>query len=168
MARVVIIGAGPGGLASAMLLAKAGVDVTILERLPNVGGRTSTISAKSPVGDFRFDLGPTFFLYPRVLESIFKAVGSDLHKHVDLRRLDPQYHLIFGNGGEIRATPELARMREQIASVSEHDANQFQRFMDDNRKKMRLFRPVLEPKSRGCCDLAHVEVAAHFATGSFP
>ena len=153
MARVVIIGAGPGGLASAMLLAKAGVDVTILERLPHVGGRTSSISANSPVGDFRFDLGPTFFLYPRVLESIFKAVGSDLHKHVDLRRLDPQYHLIFGNGGEIRATPELARMREQIASVSEHDANQFQRFMDDNRKKMRLFRPVLEQPFQSLADV---------------
>ena len=72
MARVLIIGAGPGGLAASLLLAKAGVDVTILEKQPFVGGRTSTQVA----GEFKFDLGPTFFLYPRVLESIFQAAGT--------------------------------------------------------------------------------------------
>src|SRR5436309_3012 len=60
--RVVIVGAGPGGLAAAMLLARAGLSVRVLERLPHVGGRTSTLEG----GGFRFDLGPTFFLYPRV------------------------------------------------------------------------------------------------------
>jgi phytoene desaturase len=63
MARTVnIIGAGPGGLATAMLLAQSGVRVRVLERLAVPGGRTSTIA--TPEG-FRFDLGPTFFLYPR-------------------------------------------------------------------------------------------------------
>jgi phytoene desaturase len=56
--RVIIIGAGPGGLASAMLLANAGLDVTVLERQPYVGGRTSTLHS----GGYRFDRGPTFFL----------------------------------------------------------------------------------------------------------
>jgi len=153
MPRVVIIGAGPGGLASAMLLAKAGLDVTVLERLPYVGGRTSTQIAQGPSGDYKFDLGPTFYLYPRVLESIFKAVGTDLHQHVDLRRIDPQYHLIFGGGGEMRATPDLDRMRDQIAAVSPRDANQFARFMEDNRRKMRLFRPVLEQPFQSLADV---------------
>lgn len=58
--RVLIVGAGPGGLASAMLLAKAGLDVKIIERMPRVGGRTSTIEARG----FRFDMGPTFFPVP--------------------------------------------------------------------------------------------------------
>ena len=58
--RVVIIGAGPGGLATAMLLAQAGLSVTVLERRQQVGGRTTTLTANG----FRFDLGPTFFLYP--------------------------------------------------------------------------------------------------------
>ncbi len=57
---VTIIGAGPGGLAAAMLLAKSGARVRILERLPRVGGRCSAIEAEG----FRFDVGPTFFLYP--------------------------------------------------------------------------------------------------------
>ena len=71
MKKVCIVGAGPGGLATAMLLAKAGIEVTVLERLPYIGGRTSTYS----VDGFHFDTGPTFFLYPRVLREIFAAVG---------------------------------------------------------------------------------------------
>ncbi len=61
--KVVVVGAGPGGLASAMLLANNGCDVTVIERLERVGGRTSTLSADG----FKFDTGATFFLYPRVL-----------------------------------------------------------------------------------------------------
>ena len=76
--KVLIVGAGPGGLAAAMLLARAGAEVKVIERLPHVGGRTSAVE---PDG-FRFDLGPTFFLYPRVLERIFAAVGRDLRDEV--------------------------------------------------------------------------------------
>jgi len=143
--RVIIIGAGPGGLAEAMLLANAGFRVTVLERQDFVGGRTSTFSDQG----FRFDLGPTFFLYPRVLESIFAAVGRDLRKEVELRRLDPQYHLVFGEGGELKATPDIARMERAIAALSPHDAPNFRRFLDENRRKMENFRPILEsPFSR--------------------
>jgi phytoene desaturase len=138
--RVVIIGAGPGGLAGAMLLAHAGFDVTVLERLPVVGGRTSTLSGQG----FRFDLGPTFFLYPRVLESIFEAVGRDLHAEVELVRLDPQYHLVFGAGGSLTATPDVARMERAIAGLCPGDAPGFRRFLADNRAKMERFRTVLE------------------------
>jgi phytoene desaturase len=93
---------------------------------------------------FKFDLGPTFFLYPRVLESIFSAVGRDLHQKTTMIRLDPQYHLIFGAGGEIRATPDVERMEREIAALSPHDALQLRRFLDDNRVKMDGFRTILE------------------------
>ncbi len=147
--RIVIIGAGPGGLASAMLLAGAGYDVTVLERRGQVGGRTSTIGGDG----FRFDLGPTFFLYPRVLESIFAAVGRDLHAEVPMVRLDPQYHLVFGAGGELKATPDPARMEAAIAAICPHDAGELHRFMADNRAKMNEFRQVLESPFLGWRDL---------------
>ena len=139
--RAIIVGAGPGGLAAAMLLAKGGIDVKVIERLPFVGGRTSTFEG----GDgFKFDLGPTFFLYPRVLESIFTSVGRNLHDEVELIKLDPQYHLVFGQGGEIQATPDIARMEREIAAIAPEDARQFARFMNENRVKMAKFRPILE------------------------
>ncbi|MBM3496125.1 MAG: phytoene desaturase, partial [Armatimonadetes bacterium] len=138
--RVVVVGAGPGGLAASMLLAGAGLDVTIVERLKTVGGRTSGI-----VGDgFRFDVGPTFFLYPQVIESIFRAVGRDFRSEVDLRRLDPQYRLVYGAGGEIAATPDVAAMAEAISRLSPRDAPQFERFMRANRAKFERIRPCLE------------------------
>jgi uncharacterized protein with NAD-binding domain and iron-sulfur cluster len=61
--RIVIVGAGPGGLASAMILKRRGYDVTLIERQSRVGGRTGSIKAEG----FTFDIGPTFFLYPRIL-----------------------------------------------------------------------------------------------------
>ncbi len=70
--QVVVIGAGPGGLAASLLLAKAGARVKIIERQAVVGGRTSTIEADG----FRFDLGPTFFLYPRVSRRDLPRRGS--------------------------------------------------------------------------------------------
>jgi phytoene desaturase len=152
MTRTVnIIGAGPGGLASAMLLARAGVRVRVFERLDVPGGRTSTIA--TPEG-FRFDLGPTFFLYPRVLEDIFTACGYDLRREVEMVRLDPQYRLIFGAGGELMATPDVARMEAEVSRLSPADRGSFTRFMQATRAKFERFAPFLEQPFESWFDLA--------------
>ena len=147
--RVLIIGAGPGGLASAMLLATAGLDVTVIEKQPFVGGRTSAIEGDG----YRFDLGPTFFLYPQILEEIFTAVGRDLHREVPMKKLDPQYRLIFGAGGELNATPDIERMVAEIAKIAPDDAPQFRRFMADNRVKLEKFAPCLQSAFLGWTSL---------------
>lgn len=138
--KVLVVGAGPGGLASALLLAKAGLEVHVVERLPRVGGRCSAVEEAG----FRFDLGPTFFLYPLVLERIFKLVGRDLMTEVPMTRLDPQYRIQFGGGGKLDCTADVARMQEQIARVAPADAANLPRFLHENRKKMDGFRPILE------------------------
>jgi phytoene desaturase len=138
--EVIIIGAGPGGLAAAILLAGAGVGVKVFERTGNVGGRTSRLE----LGDYRFDFGPTFFLYPRVLEVIFSTVGAQLRDEVDLVRLDPQYRIVFGAGGRIDATRHIAEMERQIGRISPADAPGFARFMRENREKMAAMEPCLE------------------------
>ena len=89
--EILIVGAGPGGLAAAIQLASAGLKVKVVERLPVVGGRTSVIEAEG----YRFDLGPTFFLYPQVLREIFAGAGTELEREVELVRLDPQYRIAF-------------------------------------------------------------------------
>jgi phytoene desaturase len=140
-AQVAIVGAGPGGLAAAMLLAKDGHRVTIFEKENAVGGRTRTIETAQ---GYKFDIGPTFFLYPRVLSEIFDACGARLEDHVTMTRLDPQYHLIFEGGGEMKATADVPRLEEEIARLSPADARNVHRFLDDNRAKLESFKPVLE------------------------
>jgi phytoene desaturase len=138
--HALIIGAGPGGLTAAALLAKAGLRVTVLERLPHVGGRTSCFQAQG----FRFDHGPTFFHYPQVLEGILDGLGYDLWRELDLIKLDPQYRLVFGRGGEMLATPNVQRMEREIARICPRDSAHLARFLLDNRHKLRKFKPFLE------------------------
>lgn len=152
--QVLIIGAGPGGLASAILLAAAGMRVKILERLPIVGGRTSSIEADG----FKFDLGPTFFLYPRVLEEIFAAAGTSLRDEVEMIRLDPQYRIQFGAGGKLDCSPDVAAMEKQIAALSPADAPGFRRFLSENRTKLKLMEPCLEHPFLGWQDLLQMRL----------
>ncbi len=147
--EVIIVGAGPGGLATSVLLASAGLKVTVLERLPVLGGRTSTIEAEG----YRFDLGPTFFLYPRVLDQILQVAGARLRDEVELVRLDPQYRIHFGAGGLIDATPHVERMEAEIARLAPGDAAGFRRFLAENRTKFALMEPCLEIPYLGWRDL---------------
>lgn len=151
--RVAIIGAGPGGLATAMLLAQTDASVTVFERLDHVGGRSATIPARTQSGKFLFDTGPTFFLYPRVLSEIFAACGRSLDREVDLIRVDPQYRLVFEDGGQIRASCKIEETAREIARFSPADAAAFPRFMADNRAKLAAFRPALESPFNGMSDL---------------
>jgi phytoene desaturase len=123
-----------------MQLAHAGCDVTMLERRDRVGGRTSTIEQDG----FRFDCGPTFFLYPRVLDEIFQSVGRDLMSEIPMRRLDPQYRLTFGSGGQLDCTGDIDEMERRVSEFSPADAGSLRRYMDDNRVKLAKFRPILE------------------------
>ncbi len=152
--QTVIVGAGPGGLASAILLAAAGVRVKVLERLPILGGRTSSIESDG----YKFDLGPTFFLYPRVLEEIFRAAGTTLKDEVELVRLDPQYRVQFGAGVHIDATANIAGMEREIAKLAPADAPGFRRFLEENRTKLSLMEPCLESAYLGWQDLVQARL----------
>ena len=154
MRKVAIVGAGPGGLAAAILLACSGVDVTVIEKRSQVGGRTSTIKRDG----FKFDTGPTFFLYPRVLREIFCAAGFDLEAEIPMVRLDPQYRLVYGSGGELLATPNVEQMSREIAKLSPHDAQGFYRFLAENRTKLEKFVPFLETPFESWRDLVHPDM----------
>jgi phytoene desaturase len=137
-----------------MLLAGAGMKVTVLERQPHVGGRTTTLEG----GGFRFDAGPTFFLYPQVLRDIFSAVGFDLGREVPMVRLDPQYRLAFGGGGEILATPDVEKMERAVSALSPQDGPAFRRFLEGNREKFERFRPCIEAPFLGWKDVLSPEI----------
>jgi phytoene desaturase len=140
---VAIVGAGPGGLSSAMLLAAAGADVTVYERGANVGGR----SRRLEFDGYRFDTGPTFFLYPRIIEEIFEHCGFDFRREVEMKRIDPLYQIAFmrpdGGVDPLQVWADPARLTSELARFSPQDAGGFERFLADNRIKLDAFDAVL-------------------------
>lgn len=150
---VAIIGAGPGGLAAAVLLAASGVRVRVYEAGASIGGRTTRVRA----GDFGFDKGPTFFMMPYVLEEIFASAGRSMHDYVELTRLDPMYRLLLGRPGlsphVLDATQNIAEMGRRISAIDAEDGANFARFISDNRFKLRHSEPILRNAMRSPLDL---------------
>ena len=91
--RLVVIGAGIGGLGTAGLFAKKGYDVTVLEKNENFGGRANIFES----GGFRFDMGPSWYLAPDLFKHYFELLGEKVEDHLDLKRLDPSYRIFFRN-----------------------------------------------------------------------
>jgi phytoene desaturase len=75
-----------------------------------------------------------------------------------MTRLDPQYRLVFGAGGELLATPNVERMMKAIAAISPEDAPRFQEFITRNRTKLREFLPFLQRPFESWKDLAKPEM----------
>ncbi len=91
--RVVVIGAGIAGLATAALLQREGCSVTVLEAQSEVGGRARHWDS----GGFRFDRGPSWFLMPEVFDHFYRLMGTSSDEQLDLQRLDPGYR-VFAEG----------------------------------------------------------------------
>lgn len=89
--RVVVIGAGIGGLASAALLAKDGYQVLLLEARDQVGGRAGLWEKDG----FRFDTGPSWYLMPEVFDHFYRLMGTTADEQLDLSLLDPGYRVFF-------------------------------------------------------------------------
>ncbi|MEO8042139.1 MAG: phytoene desaturase family protein [Acidobacteriota bacterium] len=89
--KVVVIGAGIGGLGTAGLFAKKGYDVTVLEKNENFGGRANIFEADG----FRFDMGPSWYLAPDIFEHFFNLLGEKVSDHLTLKKLQPSYRIFF-------------------------------------------------------------------------
>jgi len=93
-----------------------------------------------------------------VLTEIFKSVGRELMDEVPMVRLDPQYRLTFGGGGQLDCTPDMDAMDRQIAEFAPADVGALKRYMDDNRIKLEKFRPILESPFHSPLDLLRPSV----------
>ncbi|MGY1845371.1 phytoene desaturase family protein [Modestobacter sp. SYSU DS0875] len=109
MARVVVIGAGLGGLAAAARLAAAGHAVTVLEQASVIGGKLGWFERDG----HGFDTGPSLVTLPQVLRDLFAATGAPLDDVLELQRLDPAVAYRFADGTAV----DVPGSREHIPAA---------------------------------------------------
>ncbi|MBP3951108.1 phytoene desaturase family protein [Bacillus suaedae] len=145
--KIFIIGAGPGGMAVAMLLAGQGYDVEVFEKQAYVGGRTSALKKDG----FTFDRGPTFLSMPHIVEELFAMVGRKMDDYLDLIEIDPMYQLRFD---DIAFSPSRNpnETKKLIEAMFPGNGEGYSRFMKETEKKMDALMPILQNRHSSLLD----------------
>lgn len=126
--RVVVIGAGLGGLSAAAHLRGDGHDVLVLERGPIAGGRAGLVP--NDLG-YVLDNGPTVLTMPNLLGDVFRAVGHDMADFVTVKPVDPMYRAVYADGSVLHVRHGRERMATEIESFAgTAEAGGFLRFCD--------------------------------------
>jgi phytoene desaturase len=129
--EAVVIGAGLGGLASAMRLGAKGYRVTVIDKLDEPGGRGSSITQ----GGHRFDLGPTIVTVPQGLRDLWAACGRDFDADVTLVPMDPFYEIRWEDGSTFTMGDGEERMRAEVARLNPGDVAGYERFLKDAERR---------------------------------
>lgn len=122
--KVVVIGAGFGGLAAGIRLAAQGHEVTVLERRDQPGGRAGVFRQDG----FTFDAGPTIITAPQLLEELAALAGKPLSDYATLVSIDPFYRVRFADGRFVDWHADDERRRAAIASLSPGDVAGYTQF----------------------------------------
>jgi len=135
--RVVVVGAGLGGLACALHLAAAGRQVTVVEREAVPGGRAGRLS----VDGYDFDTGPTVLTMPELIAEPLAAVGERLSDWLELTPLSPAYRAFYPDGSTLDVKTDTVQMAAEISRVcGPREADGYLRFVDFARDLWRLER----------------------------
>lgn len=139
---VLVIGAGIGGLASALRLAKRGYGVTVLERQAFPGGRAGVWRSEG----FTFDTGPSLVLMLEVWRKLFDDLGRDLNDYLDLVQIDPNYRVSFPDGSTLEMSSRINRLLEEFERIEPGSGPRLLGFLEHTAK---LYRGGLAFISRG-------------------
>ena len=129
-----VIGAGFAGMAAGAILAKAGHDVTVLEKNDTIGGRARTFSEMG----FTFDMGPSWYWMPDVYERFFGRFGRNVADLYQIQQLDPGFAVVFADNAAVDIPAdfdELCRLFEQIETGA---GDKLRRFIADGEFKYRV------------------------------
>ncbi len=125
--RVVVVGAGLGGLSAALRLAGAGRSVTVLEREEVPGGRNGLLQ----IDGYAFDTGPTVLTMPDLIADAFDSVGERMDDWLTLEPLSPLYRAFYPDGSVLDTHPDPQAMAEEIRRViGPQEAAGYLRFVD--------------------------------------
>src|SRR3954452_2266843 len=123
--RVVVVGAGLGGLSAALRLAGAGRNVTVVERNSVPGGRAGLLE----VDGYRFDTGPTVLTMPELIADALSCVDERLEDWLELRPVDPAYRAFFPDGSHLDVIADVDRMATEVHDLcGPRDADGYRRF----------------------------------------
>ena len=129
-----VIGAGFAGLSVAAHLARAGRKVIVLEKHAQAGGRARVFREQG----FTFDMGPSWYWMPDVLERHFAHFGSHPRDHYDLVRLDPSYTIYFGPGDVMTVPASLDELHDLFGSLEPGSGPALDRFLREAGSKYEL------------------------------
>ena len=139
--KIIIIGAGPGGLAAGLLLSNnPNFEVVIYEKADQPGGRNSEIKVKG----FRFDVGPTFFILKTVFDDIFKRLGKDPDKYLKFVRLKPMYRLFLSDDRTIDIFDDKNLMKKELKRVFPGQEKGLDKMHQKEAARYQALKPILE------------------------
>lgn len=127
--KVIIIGAGFGGLSAAALLARDGFEVLVLEKNGQSGGRAMVYEEKG----FVFDMGPSWYLMPDVFEKFFAEFGKKPEDFFKLTRLDPAYRIYHAKNDYVDLSADLEKNLSLFERLEVGSAEQLKRYLQQSK-----------------------------------
>jgi phytoene desaturase len=132
--HAVIIGAGMGGLGTALRLRALGFEVTVLEKQSRPGGRSNLIEEAG----FRVDIGPTILVMKGAFEELYASLGQDFNQRLQLIQLDPNYRVYYHDGDHLDLYSNMAKLASEVERVEPGSAERLFRFIGASAKKYEL------------------------------
>jgi len=128
--RIIIIGAGIGGLATAALLAQRGYTVTIIEKNKTVGGR----ARRYIDGPYTFDMGPSWYMMPKVFFDFFAQLGRKIEDYYSLVKLPVHYKVFYDNGNTYTITNNKKEVASQFEKAEKGAGKQLETYLEKSKK----------------------------------
>ena len=122
--KVIVIGAGLGGLSAAISLRQSGYEVEMFEKNGKVGGKLNVLTGRG----YTFDLGPSILTLPHLFERLFERSGRKMADYIPIRTLRPHWRNFFEDGVTLDLYPEPDKMAAEARKVGEPPEN-IQRFL---------------------------------------
>jgi len=136
---VIVVGAGIGGLVSALELAASGVEVLVLERAAQLGGKLREVR----VGGAATDAGPTVFTMRWVFEELFEAVGARLSDHLGLQPVSVLARHAWSESERLDLFADVPRSADAISAFAGPQAGRG--YLDFCARAQRIYRTLEQP-----------------------
>lgn len=159
---IIIIGAGIGGLTCACLLAKKGLRVLVLERLNRVGGLCSNYD----VDGFRPEVGVVWMMFQEMLYKLFDLLDENLEDHINLKPIDPVWHLNMKDEGEYVLPKNVEGVEEVIAGISPADVPNYRSFITEMDKVYKLAEAFFAASLPDIMDMNNITSWGKMAAGA--